>query len=341
MSDEPLDVDPQTKSDEPVSADESSASLMDTLVYGLSLPERATRSLSAVVGGLVGETASRLIPLSFRSSRSYRTFIQQSLDMLVHDIGGMAKPDDGSASDGTNGDTEMEASLARKAVGSLLDVAGTATMHLSPMTVLAVFNDLAYGSNVYLKQLAEELRREGVIDDQSTIDHVSDLIDAMAKTSDRAADAAEAPPFELSGLKETVDDLRKELANVDPTRLIPQSEVSRLWEDMESVASASDMGLWQVSTTMTMHAMNRIDLATRGTLSSIRVAGNLLDQHIFAHYSEALVAIHQDGLYQTIRASSAPYVEAVWDNFEAERATWTSDLLTGKWFTAAKQWLTD
>jgi hypothetical protein len=319
--------------DETTETGEESASLLDTLVYGLSLPERATRSLSAVVGGLVGETASRVIPLSFQSSRSYRTFIRQSLDLLVHDVGGMAKtkPADPQKA-------QMEASLARKAVGSLLDIAGTATMHLSPMTFLAVFNDLAYGSNAYLKQLADELRREGVIDEHSTIKHVSDLLEAMAKTSDRASSAAEAPPFDVEGLRETVEQLKTELAKVDPTTLVPQTEIKRLWEDMESIASASNMGVWQVSTTVAMHAMNRIDLATRGTLASIRVAGNLLDQHILDHYVVAIEAIRRDGLFETIRSSSAPYIDAVWDNFSMERSTWTSDFLTGKWFTAAKNW---
>jgi hypothetical protein len=211
-------------------------------------------------------------------------------------------------------------------------------MHLSPMTFLAVFNDLAYGSNAYLKQLADELRREGVIDEHSTINHVSDLLEAMAKTSDRASRAAEAPPFDVEGLRETVEQLKTELAKVDPTTLVPQTEIKRLWDDMESIASASNMGVWQVSTTVAMHAMNRIDLATRGTLASIRVAGNLLDQHILDHYVVAIEAIRRDGLFETIRSSSAPYIDAVWDNFSIERSTWTSDFLTGKWFTAAKNW---
>ena len=49
--------------------------------------------------------------------------VQQALDMMVHDVGGVQ----GEAEE-TN---EEEAKLAQKAVGGLLDVAGTATLHVS------------------------------------------------------------------------------------------------------------------------------------------------------------------------------------------------------------------
>lgn len=301
-------------------------SLIDTLLYGLSLPERTARSASAIVGGLVNETAARLIPAAFRSSRSYRVFIQQSIDMLVHDVGGVENP---------HLVTDQESTLARKAVGGLLDVAGAATLHLSPMTVLAVFNDLAYGSGHYLGKLSEELKREGIIDANSSIHHVSDLVDALRSTSDRAADAMDAPPFSVDGLRQTIAQLSDEIGRVDPSKLIPQAEVGRLWSEMEQAAGQADASLWDISTTMTMFALNRVSLTTRGALSTVRVANNLFDEHIVNHYSEALTEIHDKGLYATLAEVSTPYVEAVWDNFDTERETWTAELVTGRLFGKA------
>ena len=37
-----------------------------------------------------------------------------------------------------------------------------------------------------------------------------------------------------------------------------------MWDEMEAAASESDSSLWDVSTTMTLFAMNRLDLTTRG-----------------------------------------------------------------------------
>ncbi len=312
---------------EPV-APPADGSLTETLVYGLSLPERTARSASAIVGGFVNETAARLIPAAFRSSRSYTVFVQQSLDMLIHDVGGVEnQPLDAKAA--------AESKLAQKAVGGLLDVAGAATLHLSPMTVLAVFSDLAYGSGYYLTQLSAELKREGIIDQDSSIDHVSDLVEAMRSASSRAADAMDTPPISLEGLTDTIAQLRNEIGNVNPRNLLPEAEVQRLWSEMEQAATKADVGLWDVSTTMTMFAMNRISLTTRGALSTINVAGNLFDEHIIRHYNDALNEIGEKGLYATLSHVSTPYVAAVWDNFGDDRETWTEEIVTGRFFGKA------
>jgi hypothetical protein len=225
---------------------------------------------------------------------------------------------------------EKESQLAQKAVGGLLDVAGAATLHLSPMTVLAVFNDLAYGSGHYLKQLSEELKREGVIDSDSSIDHVSDLVGALTAASGKAADAMDTPPISVAGLNETIEQLRAEINKVDPANMIPQAEIERLWTEMELAATSANVGLWDISTTMTMFAMNRVSLTTRGALSTVNVAGNLFDQHIVGHYEAALQEIAERGLYQTLAEVSTPYLAAVWENFDDDRETWTEELVTGR-----------
>lgn len=316
---------------EPATADEPLAAtgLIGSLLYGLSLPERTARSVAAMAGGIVHETAARLIPVAFRSSKSYAVFVQQALDMAVHDFGGVAARASG-ADDLAMSDASDEALLARKAVGGLLDVAGMATLHLSPMTVLAIFSDLAYGSGHYLRQLSAELKQQGVIEQGSSIDNVSDLLQALQQTSQQATDALDRPPINIEGLRQTIQQTRQALAGVDPAKLIPQSEIGRIWSEMESAAQQSDVGLLDVSATMTLFAMNRLTLVSRGALSSVTVAGNLLDQHIIGHYSDALVDIQTRGIYATLSEASAPYLDAVWENFSAQRTTWTEDLLTGR-----------
>ena len=105
--------------------------------------------------------------------------------------------------------------------------------------------------------------------------------------------------------------------------------------EMEQAATKADVGLWDVSTTMTMFAMNRISLTTRGALSTVTVASNLFDEHIISHYSDALDEIGEKGLYETLSDVSTPYVEAVWENFDDDRETWTEELVTGRMFEKA------
>jgi hypothetical protein len=316
--------------------DNQDTSLLGTFTYGLSLPERTARSASAIVGGLVHETAGWLLPVAFRSSKTYSTFVQQALDMMIHDLGGVDNPDAAET-------PEDETLLARQAVGGLLDLAGAATLHLSPITVLAVFSDVAYGSNHYLKCLSDELKREGIIGETSSIDSVSDLIAALEKSSSSAAEAANAPPMSVDGMTETIRKISGEIAAVDPRKLIPQHEIRQLWSEMETTANQANVGLWQVSTTMTMFAIDRLSLSTRGALSTVRVAGSLLDAHLLSHYHEALSSISQKGLYVTLADSSRPYLEAVWRNFDAARETWTEAVITGKmprrWWNKCVAWI--
>ncbi len=331
----------QPSQPEEPSSPESDASLLLLLTYGLSIPERTVRSVSAIVAGIVHESAAHLIPVAFRSSRSYSVFIQQALDMMRHDIGGVPNP---SAIVAANGE---ESQLARKAVSGLLDVAGAATLHISPMTVLAIFQDIAYGSGHYLGKLSEELRREGIIDPDSSIDHVSDLVDALQKTSSTAVDAFEKPPINIEGIRTLVTQISQRVSEIDPKRVLPEKELARMWSEMETEATAAGTSVWDVSTAMTMFAMNRIRLSSRGALSTVMVAGDLFDQHIIQHYETSLIAIHNDGLYATLATAAEPYLEAVWLNFDQSRETWTEALLSGKminrayhsvrgWFTAAE-----
>src|SRR3954451_25142353 len=67
------------------------------LLYTLSLPERALRSSVVVVGGAVRESASLLVPQALRDSQTYRVMVQQTLDFLVNDVGGIEAASTGAA----------------------------------------------------------------------------------------------------------------------------------------------------------------------------------------------------------------------------------------------------
>ena len=123
--------------------------------YVLSIPERALRSGTGVVGGILRESAALVVPRSFQNSRTYGVMVQQMLDFLVHDVGGVEQQQ------GTESSTSgVDNFVARKTVGNFVDMASLATLHISPLLLLAAVSDLAYGSQVYLRELADELKRK-------------------------------------------------------------------------------------------------------------------------------------------------------------------------------------
>ena len=294
------------------------------LMFGASLPERAVRSTAAMVSGAIHESASLLVPQAFQDSKTYDSFVQQMLDMLANDIGGVKK--------GTTADKDpvVENYVAKKTVSTFVDLAGMATLHVSPLTVLAIVSDVAYGSKVYLNELTDELKREGIISKDSVIGSTAELLDAVSIAAGDSADVLDTPPLSVDGLRETIDKTTENILKIDPTLLIPQSEIAKMWEDMQAMAAREEVNLFEVSSAMTLYALGHVSTVSQGALTTIRVTGGVLDEHLIDHYREGLDEIMNRGIYVMLSDSCRPYVDAVWYNFSSDRPTVTEDIFSGK-----------
>ena len=317
--------DATTDQPSPSAADPGIRSIYEYLTYGLSLPERALRSTSAMVGGALRESASLLVPQAFRDSKSYTMFVDQMLDFVANDIGGVkAEPKEGQV------DSSVDGYVAKKTVSNFVELAGMAMLHVSPMTILAITSDIAYGSNAMLKELSVVLKKQGVIPEESTIDSTADLLAVVGETSGDAASVFDMPPLTVEGLTDTVNKTTAQVAKLDPTQLLPQKEMQRLWDDMYSMAAEQDVDVFDVSSAMTMYTLNQVGNVAKGALTTVRVTGEMLERHVFNHYWEALGDINNQGIYSFVGTVGHPYVSAVWHNFSMERETMTEDVLSGK-----------
>jgi hypothetical protein len=294
------------------------------LLYTLSIPERTLRGGAGLVGGAVRESAALLIPKAFQDSQTYRLLVQQTLDFVVSDIAGVAQPPvEGAA-------PAVDNFIARKAVGNFLELAGMATIHLSPLTTLAIVSDVAYGSSHFLRELATELKRQQLVDENAVINNVDELLSAVADTARVTSGALDTPPISLDGLRDTVQQAREAASRVDVMKALPKAEVEKLWNDMHAMATEQHADVWSVSTTMTLYSLDRVGKVGQGALSTVKVASGLFDRHILDHYRQGLDEIGRKGLYATLAESSGPYIEAVWANFSQSKSTLTEDLLSGK-----------
>ena len=315
---------------------EASSHLMRLFHYSASLPERTLRSAGAIAGGFVRESANWLLPSAFRNSRSYSIFIQQMLDFVCNDIGGVRRIWSATLADPASELSEEEqaaqnqAFLARKTVGNLLDMSALATFHLSPLTVLAIFSDVAYGSRHYLVQLSQRLKSQNIIDEKTTIDNAGDLLAALEKASASAAGVFDKPPISIEGLRRTIEETQTAIRQVDPTKLLPAAEIDQLWRQIDMAAKEQNASIWDVSATISLVALGNIQAMSKGTIVGLEVAGNLFNEHIVQHYWEGLRAIERNGLIPTLSRASAPYLEAVWTNFAVDQKTWTEQLLSGE-----------
>jgi len=306
-----------------LSSQAAGSSIGGLFLYSLSLPERLLRSTVGVAGGMAKELGDRLVPRAFQSSNTYTILVRNSLQFLVHDVGGVQGP-------GPDAEAGVENFVARKAVGNFVELAGLATLHLSPMLILAIVSDLAYGSKVYLNELADALRKEGLIAEDSTIDQIDDLFEAVGRASGSSAQLFDTPPLSVEDLRSTTGAIRDALTSLDATKALPQAEIRRMWDEMRAVARRDDVNLFQVSSAMTLHALGRIADTGRGTLSGARLAAGMVNRHIIGHYTAALADLQEKGFYATLSEVSTPYIDAVWNNFSAGKGTVTEEVVTGR-----------
>lgn len=303
-----------------------SSSLSRYLLYTATLPERVVRSSVGLAAGAATEAAGFLVPQAFQSSKTYEIVVRNSLGMLTREIGGVKKADE----DGKDESDEQEDLMARKAVGNFVDLAGLATLHTSPVWMMAIVSDLAYGAGSCVQELAAELQKQGLIDDDATIHNVDDVLSAVKNASGNAASMFDTPPLSVDQLKESLDSTRQELASADIRSILPEAELKKYWNEMKAVATDENVSLLGVSGAVTMGTLSRVKTVGKGTFTGAQVVGGLVSRPFIEHYCESLTTIRQDGLFITLKDTSAPYVEAVWTNFSDSKGTWTEELLSGR-----------
>lgn len=298
------------------------------LLYGLSLPERVVRSAIGMTAGTVKEVAEFVVPQAFQDSTSYEIAVKNSLAFLTETVGGVAGEKQADSLD------EAGEHIARKAVGNFLDLAGLATLHVSPMWALAVVSDVCYGTKTYIKEVAGELQQQGVIDETSTIHNVDDLLDALQQSAGRSAGTLDRPPLSVAELRQTVQQARDDLSRADVRKLVPQAELRNYWREMEQAARQEGVSLLDVSAAVTMNTLSRVQTVSHGALTGVRVAGGLFNRNVFGHYRDSLNRVREQGLYTAILDSYRPYVAAVWNNFSGRKKSWTESLLDPENVTA-------
>ena len=296
------------------------------LLYTVSLPERVVRSTVGVTAGAAREAAHALVPQAFQSSKTYELVVANSLKFLVENVGGVesqaAKADGG----------QIDHFLARKAVGNFVDLAGVATLHLSPIWVFAVVSDVAYGSKAYLRELAVELHERGLIKETSTIDRVDDLLEAIQRTTAETASLIATPPLSVEQLKLTLERTRSAIAAADYKAVLSEADLNAHWHAMRAISTKEGVSLLGVSGALTLHMLGKVEAVAQGTMVGVEVAGGLLNRNILSHYVDGLRTIHQQGFYHVVRTSATPYTEAVWRNFASQHETLTSQIVSGRLF---------
>ena len=269
------------------------------LTFLASAPERLVRSVAALLGGGIHETASLALPRFVRRSRLYEATAKNMLRITIELVGGVAgasteEPDEPGAGE-----------LAkRKAAGNVVELSSIAAVGFSPLWLLAAASDVIHGSRVYLDALVDELKAAGVIAESGHADTVDDLLAALEGTSGHAARLIDIPPIAIDQLRASLTELR---AGADelPTR----QELARAYRGLLREAEAERGSLLVVGTGM--------------ALAFALSARNVGRDHVTVPYREDWRPLRDEGFAAYARRIAGPYREAIAAHLDPSRSTFT------------------
>jgi hypothetical protein len=269
------------------------------LAFLVSLPERLVRSLVALVGGAVHETAALLLPRFVRRSRLYEASAKNALRIAIELVGGV------EASPTAEPEALPPRRLAvRKGAGNAVELGSILAFGFSPLWLLAGASDVLRGTRVYLDSLVAELKRAGVLAETAQVDTVDDLLAVFEGVSGGTARLIDIPPLAVAELKETLAELRD-----DAGSLPPPDELARLFAGLRNEAVRERRSILEVST--------GVGLAF---VVSARSVGN---RHVTVPYQEDWQPLRDEGFAAYLRRVSGPYGRAVARHFTPENASLT------------------
>ena len=271
--------------------------------YVVSLPERLVRSVAALVGGTVHETAQLLLPRLIRRSRLYEVSAKNLLRILVEGVGAV----EGSSTVEAAGDPPTQLAL-RKGAGNVVELGSILAFGFSPLWLLAGAADITHGSRIYLEALLDELKAAGVVAQDADIGSVDELLSVLEGTSGRAAGLIDMPPLELEELRASLQEL-KEGANDLPT----PEELALVYDGLCREAARENRSLLEVS--------GGIGLAF------LLSAQNLSRTQLIVPYEEDWKPLRNEGFAGYATRVGRPYASAVVGHFDPEHDTYTGRYL--------------
>lgn len=284
--------------------------LKDALLYALSLPERALRSVSAAVGGVSKLMTDTLLPRSVRGLTFYKFCVGNTQKFLVESLGQVKTE---------SGEKLPDDYLARKIVGNVADAAGIFALHFSPVWFFALVSDAADGSKEYLNRVVAELEKDGAIPPGTKVESADRLFDALTAVCSKSAAPLDAPPISKEELRALQKEIGASYAELYRTSKASLPSLDSLWGGLMEIRRREKLPLLKLSGAMTFAATRAVG----------RTTGALFCEKIVDSYAASLAEVKKEGFAPFFAREAKPYIEAVTGAFSLSKKTFTQRLLGG------------
>ena len=292
--------------------------------YLLSVPERLVRAVLGLGAGAAREVGEVALPEGVRKSELYKNLVDTTLRFLIEDVGG--------AQDVYKAAEELPADfMARRTAGNAVEVLGIVAFRASPVWVLAALADLCGMGRQLIPEIADALKAEGLLQQETQFTTVDELLDGLQRTSSRVASAINTPPLDVAGLRAEWDAIRAEARSLQPQGFPAAETINGLWADLKAESRRQGQSIFETSSMMALSAARSVPDGVRWLSASARIGagrtGKILAGSLIDHYRQTLNDIRQVGYVTYAGRQLQPYARAAVRQFEPSRPTITQRAL--------------
>jgi hypothetical protein len=292
--------------------------------YLLSVPERLVRAVLGLGAGAAREVGEVALPEGVRKSELYKNLVDTTLRFLIEDVGG--------AQDVYKAAEELPADfMARRTAGNAVEVLGIVAFRASPVWVLAALADLCGMGLQLIPEIADALKAEGLLQQETQFTTVDELLDGLQRTSSRVASAINTPPLDVAGLRAEWDAIRAEARSLQPQGFPAAETINGLWADLKAESRRQGQSIFETSSMMALSAARSVPDGVRWLSASARTGagrtGKILAGSLIDHYRQTLNDIRQVGYVTYAGRQLQPYARAAVRQFEPSRPTITQRAL--------------
>jgi hypothetical protein len=292
--------------------------------YAASLPERVVRSASALAAGTVREVAAVALPIGFRRGRLYRNLVGVTLQFLIEQVGGVQSAVPSEEKLG-------EDFLLRRAAGNGIELLGVVAFRASPVWVLAALADVAGFGRQLIPEIADSLKKEGLLAPDDSFATMEQLLGGLEGTSAQLAQSVNSPPLDVAGLREEWRKFAEEARRLPAPQLPSPSAVMRVWQDLRATAERERRSVFEVSSLLAVAAVGELPERARVLSKSaavvLRQGGAAVSNALLEHYRESLRQLREVGYLRYGLRQITPYTHAAIGAFSPSRETLTTQLL--------------
>ena len=294
----------------------------ERVTYLASLPERTIRSLASVAGGTTTLLTETLFPEVLRDTTLYRIFVGDTQKFVIEKVAQVHK--EGEADQKNSSDPQY---LQKKMVGGALETAGLFAMHFSPLWIFAIAGDAAGGGTVFLQRLTDQLKTNGVIDADTDVSNLTDVLEAMQESSRKSASAIDTPPLSREELSRVADEMTESYKSMfaKTTNLLPR--IDEIWEQMNRLASKENVSLEHLTGILTVDVASWGKKGIGAVMAVGQTGADLFGEKILDSYAHTLKSVGDEGVTGYLNNCMQPFLQAAASHFNPSRKTWTESLL--------------